>query len=169
MTIKAPDMLSPVSYYNQSPASAFFVLERNESSIGFVAIDASPSTAKNNRKAKSKETNEIALIRHFFLENRYRSTRVQEDLLNMAVSHAFNATSAPLPAKIRVLDSDLQGYKKKALALAGFRPVGKEQWNGEGPVEWSIGVFRWKFRWLEVTREEWEASQENIKESKMEQ
>ncbi|GJJ08419.1 hypothetical protein Clacol_002635 [Clathrus columnatus] len=163
--IKGPDMTTPITHYNQSPASGFLVLSKEERVIGFIAIDATksstPSPTKNNNKLKKNETHEVAIIRHFFLDSLYRSTGVQEDLLNLAVSRAFTAKSAPLTDKVRIIDSDLQRYKRKAIGIVGFRRV--REWDGEGPEEWSTGVFRRKFRWLEINRKEWEARQNKNK------
>lgn len=164
-------MRSPVTHYSQSPASGFFILERKKSIIGFVAVDASKSPTEtttaqqNNHKARASET---AVIRHLFLNSLYRVTGVQEDLVRLAVSHAFTAKSAPLPNKVRVLDSQLQDYTRAFNAL-GFRPVDLKEWDEDGPAHWTVGIFRWKFRWLEITREEWEARQASEKETKKQQ
>lgn len=164
-TMKEQDIQSPITYYNQSPASGFFVLERKNSIIGLVAVDAStPSTGTGKPSSQKPKTSEIAVIRHLFVNVVYRVTGIQEDLLRLAVSHAFSAKTAPLPNKVRVLDSQLQDYRK-AFNTLGFRPVDSKDWDGDGPAYWTVGIYRWKFRWLEITRDEWKARQAIEKET----
>lgn len=142
-----------MTYYSQSPASGFYVLEHQKDSIGFIALNANPSTPS---KKKQNISAEIAYIQHFYMEEMYRSTGVQSDLVEFALNRAFNPDNLGNPKRVRVLCSDVEPYKMAAFRKAKFHPVSK--WEGDGPSQWKSGIYTWKNVWLEVTREEWHAA-----------
>lgn len=135
-------------------------MENKSKPIGLIALDASsaPPSSRAASKAKVGATAETAIIRHFFVEEQYRVADVQSDLLEFVVSRAFTAKSSPRPHRVRIVSSDLESYKVIALRAAKFRPVSK--WDGDGPQAWKVGVFGWRSRWVEFTRDEWNAKKE---------
>ncbi|KAF8589503.1 hypothetical protein K439DRAFT_1383386 [Ramaria rubella] len=156
--LKAVDMQQPLTYYSRSPASGFYILENNGKPIGLIALDASTSSPSvdNILKEKTKATTvDTAVIRHFFVEEVYRVSGIQNDLLEFAISRAFDANSSPLPRRVRIVNSDLDSYKAATLRAAKFHSI--SDWSSNEPLEWNVGVFRWKNRWVEVTREEWKS------------
>jgi len=160
--LTAPDMQDPFSHYSRSPASSFYILVKNEKPIGLIALDATtpsssdtPSTRTRSSKSKGGTTLDTAVIRHFHVDEPYNTTGVESDLLANALSRAFNATSAPQPDKVQAVSSALDPYKVAALRIAGFRPASHV--DGDEPLEWKVGTYGWKNRWVEITREEWEA------------
>jgi hypothetical protein len=149
-------MQDPVKHYSLSPASGFYILENEQKSIGLIALDASlphPSSGKAS-KTKAGTTAETAIIRHFFVEELYRTSGVQADLLEFAVSRAFAANSSPQPLRVRVVSSDLESYKAATLQAAKFHPI--SNWDSSEPREWKVGVYGWRSRWVEIIRQEWD-------------
>lgn len=147
-------MQNPLKHYTLSSASGFYILEHKKKPIGLIALDASPShSAPKASKLKADTTAETAIIRHFFVEEAYRVAGVQADLLEFAVSRAFAANSLSRLRRVRVVSSDLESYKADTLRAAKFHPV--SNWDGTEPQEWKVGVYGWRSRWVEVTREEW--------------
>jgi len=156
--LRGEDMADLVAYYSRSPASGFYVLDYNGKALGLIGLDANvPAQAGSKSKAKSTET---ALVRHFFIEEPYRGTGIEEDLLEYAVSRAF--TSKTPPQRIQMLVNDLQPYRKTAAKAANFHPV--TVWdNSKGPKEWKAGIYQWQNTWLEINKDEWKSSEEEDK------
>lgn len=143
------DLRDIASYYAQCPESGFWILEYGSIFVGLLALDASteaPSVAGKKNKSKPKKgTSPTATIRHFYIEEPYRKTGIQEDLLNHAVRHAFNA-SREVQA-IKAADSPLalyarEAYKKKGFALEKYTE--------------KVGVFGWKLGERKLERSAWE-------------
>ncbi|KAF8525994.1 hypothetical protein BU17DRAFT_41133 [Hysterangium stoloniferum] len=161
--LTAPDMRDPLGHYSRSPASGFYILENKGKIIGLIAVDASPPSASDSpvtkpSKGKKEPTAETAVIRHFFVEEAYRQSEVQVDLLELALSRTFTATSAPLPSAVRILSSDLASYKQSAIRASRFGAVSK--WDEKEPQEWTVGVYKWKNQWVELSRKAWQAGQD---------
>lgn len=107
--IKEKDMRDPASYYSQSPASGFWIFEYDNKFIGFIALDA--NEAKKTQKG---------VIRHFYVEEAYRETKIQEDLLNHALTNAFE--NSPFLESIEAVDAlGLTPYLNECYRQAGFR------------------------------------------------
>ncbi|KAJ6503496.1 hypothetical protein C8R47DRAFT_1106320 [Mycena vitilis] len=138
--LRAPDMKSDiVSHYSRSPASGFWILEYGEKFVGLIAIDASTSNSP---------TPETATIRHFYIQEPYPASGVQEDLLSHALNHCF--TSKPMRfniQQIKAADSPLVPYARKALKEAGFVLENNTE---------TVGVFRWKLGMRTLGRDVWE-------------
>lgn len=153
-------MQDPLKHYSLTPASGFYVLENKQKPIGLIALDASstptPSRTGSEAKGEVNATAATAIVRHFFVEEAYRITNIQLDLLEYALSRAFSARSSP--HRVRIICSDLDTYKADALRAATFHPVSK--WDGNGSQEWKVGVFGWPYRWIEITKDEWSATKE---------
>jgi len=128
------------TYYSNKPGSGFWLLEYGETFVGLIAVDAT-------NKPKSSSTNETkgktATIRHFFVEEAFRGTNIQEDLLEHAVKHAFKD---PKVQRIEAFDSPLVPYLRACLRNTGFQL--DHNTKKIGLLGWSLGV-----RYLD--RDEW--------------
>ncbi|KXN89978.1 hypothetical protein AN958_04983 [Leucoagaricus sp. SymC.cos] len=133
--IKEKDMHNPVAYYNQSPASGFWILEYGDKFIGLVALDV------NDGKRTHK-----GIIRHFYVEEAFRNTGIQEDLLNHALTHAFDKSSAL--DSIEATDAPrLIPYLHECYEKSGFK-------LGRGSQ--SVGIFGyWKYCTTALQRKDW--------------
>lgn len=124
--------------------------------MGLIAVDASldsssnevigsaESKLKGTKPSYSEGTSEIATIRHFYVDELYRSAFAEDDLLEYALKHVFEASSTV--QVVKALESPLQAYVGKALSKVGFKA---------GRTLGTIGVFRWKIRVQELRREDW--------------
>jgi GNAT superfamily N-acetyltransferase len=132
--IKESDMHEPATYYGQSPASGFWILEYGDTFIGFIALDA--KDAKRTRKG---------VIRHFYVEEAYRKTGIQEDLLAHALKNAFDKSSAV--EYIEAADSpSLTPYIHDCYQRVGFRLQGYQ----------SVGIWGlWRYYTTVLLKEEW--------------
>ncbi|KAJ7487658.1 hypothetical protein B0H11DRAFT_2014324 [Mycena galericulata] len=136
--LRAPDMRDILGHYSRSPASGFWILEFDGHFVGLIALDASIDDASN--------TSHIATIRHFYVQEPYPASGIQNDLLSHAVNHCFNSEGS-LVQEIKAGDSPLVPYARKALQQAGFIL----QKNTE-----AVGVFRWKLGIRSLQRDVWE-------------
>ncbi|XP_006454382.1 hypothetical protein AGABI2DRAFT_197421 [Agaricus bisporus var. bisporus H97] len=135
--IKERDLLQPIDYYNQSPASGFWILEFGENFVGLIALDA--NDAKDTRRA---------VIRHFFVHEVYRKTGIQDDLLGHALKHTFNK-SPTLESIVAVDTPALVPYIHECLTKAGFKQLTDNQ---------SIGIMGlWKFYTVCLHKKEFNA------------
>lgn len=143
-------------YYDRSPSSGFWILEYGVRFIGIIALDASldstsdkPAASKTTKKkASAKKSSPTATIRHFFVEEEYRGSDIQMDLLSYAVQHAFRSDDTV--RQIKASDSPLASYAKQALRSSGFQL--------EEHVD-KVGVFGWKLGVRTLERAEWEKRQ----------
>ncbi|TDL17248.1 hypothetical protein BD410DRAFT_730308 [Rickenella mellea] len=156
IVLARPDMVDARSYYTRSPASGLWLLDFGPKFVGLIALDASLDAQSDETfldrpragKVKwSKGTNKVASIRHFFVEEVYRPSLVQDDLLKHALEQAFNANNNV--QKVKASASPLTPYIGRSLRDAGFKNVGK------GP---KAGVLAWRNVHYELTREQWTAS-----------
>ncbi|KAJ6519879.1 hypothetical protein C8R45DRAFT_953122 [Mycena sanguinolenta] len=145
--LRAPDMRGKIKdYYSRSPASGFWIVEFGEKFVGLIALDASiEDDSTKNRKGKTI-TSDAAIIRHFYVQEPYPASGVQDDLLSHAVNHCFN-TNPAIVQQIKSADSPLIPYTRKSLKEAGF--VLEE--NTE-----TVGVLRWKLGLRSLQRDAWE-------------
>ena len=143
-------MADLLGYYSKSPGSGFWILTHNDLLIGLIAVDASPDSIsseppKNKRasggeRQESKGTTGTATVRHFYVDEAYRPSGVQDDLLNHAVRFTFNSDNAI--KRIQASELSLSPYIRKCLQGLGFSLAEETQ---------SLGMFGWKLaaRWLE--------------------
>jgi hypothetical protein len=147
-----PDMIDIQAYYAQYKASGLWILEYDKKSIGIIAIDANPESESNpdaKKRSKKPLSSSVAVIRHFYVDEPYRPTQIQDDLLRHAVKHAFS--SDPTLDRIEARDSPLTRYAQQSLKSAGFRL--------EQHTE-TVGLFRWKLGTRVLERAEWKKSEE---------
>ncbi|KAG7450453.1 uncharacterized protein BT62DRAFT_1001275 [Guyanagaster necrorhizus] len=142
--LRKPDMHDLAGYYSRTPASGFWLLEYGDSFVGLIAVDASLDH-NSNPDAKKKQSPSTAVITHFSVDEKYRSTGVQDDLLAHAVRHAF--TSSPTIQRIEGIDSPLVKFTGPCYTVAGFKI---------DLVLEPIGTFKWRPRKRVLERSEWE-------------
>ncbi|KAF5356327.1 hypothetical protein D9756_003804 [Leucocoprinus leucothites] len=136
--IKEKDMYDPVKYYSQSPASGFWIFEYGDTFVGFIALDA--NDAGKTRKG---------IIRHFYIEEAYRKTGIQEDLLNHALTNAFEKSS--VVESIEAVDAlGLTPYLHGCYERAGFC-LGTE-YQSTGFRGW------WRYYNIILRRKDWKKS-----------
>lgn len=147
------------AYYSRSPASGLWLLEFGDKFVGLIAIDASLDSQsnetldslQNDKKAQQrttkKGTSSVATIRHFYVMEEYRSTYVQDDLLQHAVKQAFQSDKTV--KMIRGVECTLDKWATKAYRKAGFIV---EQ------VIAKLGILRWSVRTRVLKRSQWEES-----------
>lgn len=152
--LRRRDLIKIKDYYTRSPSSGVFLLEYGDKFVGFVAVDASPDSSSNevivnaDSKGKvsfTKSTSDVAVIRHFFVEEPYRTVNVQADLLQFALQQVFSSSTKV--KTVKGLDSSLVPYVGKAMRQEGFK---------EENVLDKVGVLRWKRRVMVLDRETWE-------------
>lgn len=159
-----PDFANLQKYYARSPSSGLFILEYDNNFIGLVAIDASKDSqseqvfvkktehghilADQTKNFYSSGTSSVATIRHFYVEERFRKSNVQQDMLAFAARHAFT-----MAQDIKVLNASgtpLLGYKYNSLRELGFS-VGKQIGK--------LGILGWKVDEMSLERARWERDQ----------
>ena len=151
-------MVDIPAYYARSPASGFFILQYGEKIIGLVAIDASTDattdkpiikdakfTAEESKQLlHGKGTSRVATIRHFFTEEAYRSTGIEEDLLRHAVGCAFKDAAV---MTVRMAVSPFKRTLLQELNKLGFT---------FGDSDGKLGPFGWQWQWYTLSRSRWE-------------
>ncbi|CAL1695934.1 unnamed protein product [Somion occarium] len=161
--LRRPDLVDTAIYYARSPASGFWILEFNDRFVGLIAVDASlDSTSdevvvgsdkpaeENAKPAKSystKGTSNVATIRHFYVEEPYRTASVQDDLLEHAIKHAFAEKEVE---RIRAVNESLVPYIGEALHRQGFVSAS---------VLETVGVLNWHVHESVLERKVWESKQ----------
>lgn len=164
-----PDFVNLQKYYARSPSSGLFILEYADKFVGLVAIDASKDSQSEQGLVKKNEhghiladrtkdfystgTSSVATIRHFFVEERFRKSNVQQDILAFAARHVFTTTQ-----DVKVLKASatpLLGYKYDSLRELGFSV---EKQGGK------LGIFGWRVDAMSLERARWER-RERSKES----
>lgn len=153
--LRGPDMNDIPSYYSRSPASGFWILDYGGLFVGLIALDATPevlpptastgSTQEVEKKLETRGTSSTAIIRHFYVDEAYRSTGIQEDLLTHALRFAFDADHAL--QVIKAPDSPLIPYVRHCLRDACFEL--KENTR-------KVGVFGWQLGMRVLDKEDWE-------------
>jgi len=138
--LRSSDLRNISAHYSRNPGSGFWLLESGDNFVGLIAVDASNEPDKTSASDFKGNT---ATIRHFYVDEPYRVTNVQEDLLQHAIKHAF---SDPKVQRIEAFDSPLVPYLRTCLRNAGFRL--DHHTKKIGLLRWSLGV-----RYL--NRDEW--------------
>ncbi|KAG6812494.1 hypothetical protein H0H92_002601 [Tricholoma furcatifolium] len=142
--LRGPDMGNILTHYTRNPASGLWILEYGRLFVGLIALDVtSESTTKGGKKSPKGVSS--AIVRHFYVDEVYRGSGIQEDLLAHALRTAFSAE--PNLKVVHATDSQLLPYARNCLRDAGF--VLEENTK-------TIGVFRWKLGKRTLSREEWE-------------
>ncbi|KAG5653064.1 hypothetical protein H0H81_002444 [Sphagnurus paluster] len=153
--LRGPDMSDMVAYYSRSPASGFYLCEYGGLFVGLVGLDAAPqpsSTAPITTDVKNSSkpaASSIAIIRHIYVDEAYRSTGIQEDLLAHALRVAFGAE--PALQVVEAPESPLLPYVSNCLEDASF---------GRQENTQKIGVFGWQLGVRSLKRADWEKKHE---------
>ncbi|KAF5377651.1 hypothetical protein D9615_005356 [Tricholomella constricta] len=156
--LRGPDMRDIHEYYSRSPASGFYICEFGGLFVGMIALDATPeplldtsSPASIDAKQKSpfKEASSTAIIRHLFVDEVYRSTGIQNDLLSHALGVAFEAN--PVLHVVKASYSPLIPYVYRCLRDASF--VLEENTH-------KVGIFGWQLGMMGLMRSDWEKKNE---------
>ncbi|KIJ68391.1 hypothetical protein HYDPIDRAFT_165250 [Hydnomerulius pinastri MD-312] len=156
-----PDVADIKKYYSRSLSSRFCILEYGGKFIGFIGIDASTdsqsdqSFVKKSKDGKlivdkskdfySKGTSSIATIRHFYVDEPYRKSGVQDDLLAFAARLAFAMPNDV--QSIKTAATPLLDYVQESMRDFGFtveKTVGK------------VGVYGWSLDIMSLERARWE-------------
>jgi len=132
--LRQPDIRDLEAHYARSPSSGFWILEYGVRFIGIIALDAFVTTPT---------------IRHFFVEEEYRTSDIQTDLLSYAVGHAFRSDDRV--QRIQARDSPLVPYARQTMRSSGFQL--------EKHID-KVGVFGWKLGVRVLERAEWEKRQQ---------
>ncbi|KAK0465109.1 uncharacterized protein EV420DRAFT_1512857 [Desarmillaria tabescens] len=147
MVLRKPDMRDLAGYYARTPSSGFWLLEYGDNIVGLIAVDASldSDSSPDTKKKNSQPVSSTAVITHFSVDEKYRSTGVQDDLLTYAVRHAF--ASSPTVQRVEGIDDPLVEFTGPCYTAAGFKT--------ESVLE-PIGVFKWRPRKRVLERSAWE-------------
>lgn len=169
-TLKRPDITNVREYYTRSPGSGLWIYDFGSQFVGLIAVDASvdalsDKTASSSSPAPQGEvrdtarsltrggkdkshipsTSSIAVIRHFYVAEIYRTAVAQNDLITFAVRRVFESSS--VVERIRMTPSPLMDYIGSSLKDAGFEVVER------GP---KVGLLGWATLTYELTREKWD-------------
>ncbi|KAL0580400.1 hypothetical protein V5O48_001645 [Marasmius crinis-equi] len=151
-TLKGPDIPDMLAHYGRSPASGLFVLEFDGNPVGIAAVDASldaeTKTVAPPNKTRARGTSETAVLRHFYVDEPYRTVNIQNDLLQHALRHTFTAKSPP--QRVKAVCSSLTNYLEHCLKEEGFTLQG---------AEGSLGIFGWKTGIWVLERERFQKKQ----------
>ncbi|KAF9241323.1 hypothetical protein BU15DRAFT_87245 [Melanogaster broomeanus] len=142
-----PDVADIQKYYSRSPSSGLFILEYGTKFIGlsFVKKDEDGKLlADKSKNFYSSGTSSTATIRHFFVDEPYRTSEVQDDLLEFAVRHAFTTTQDV--NVIKVSATTLHDYAHRSLGRLGF--------TVEKHVR-KIGVYGWSLDIMSLEKARW--------------
>lgn len=135
-------------------SSSFWVLELGDHILGILALDASADATSQcpiGDTEKDTQSNSAAVIRHFWVEEPFRRTDIQDDLLVHALTHALQADPNKRIRELRAEDNQLSPYIGQALRKQGFRPI-----QDPDQVR-NVGVLRWKITPMSLDRERWRA------------
>ena len=138
-------------YYERSPSSGLWFCEYGEKLVGLVAVDASDPDHDwqpgklLTRTQRAKDVAAVAVIRHFYILEKYRPVQIQDDLLAHAVKAAFEGSTTV--ERIEVTPPVLSTYVDNSMRKLGF--VVKERTA-------QLGILKWPQLKYELTREAWE-------------
>jgi hypothetical protein len=119
-------------------------MEYGKNFVGLIAVDAKQDIDQGDKKKKSsKQANTEATIKHLYIDEPYRSTGIQEDLLAYAIRQAFETPSIET---IKVEGSPLITYVHRALLSTGFV---------EGHKVKSLGLLKWPLYEMVLDRTRW--------------
>jgi GNAT superfamily N-acetyltransferase len=139
--LRASDLRNISAHYSRDPGSGFWLFEHADQIIGLIAVDA--SNKPDDKSFASESKGKSATIRHFYVDEPYRAAKIQEDLLEHAVKHAF---SDPKVQRIEAFDSPLVPYLRACLRNAGFQFDHNTK---------TVGILRWSLSIRYLNRDEW--------------
>ncbi|KAG6911927.1 hypothetical protein DXG01_000174 [Tephrocybe rancida] len=143
--LRGPDMSHLLAHYSRHPASGLWIVEFGGLFVGLIGLDAtSESALSKDGKKQSKGSSTSAIIRHFYVDEVYRSSGIQEDLLAHALRMAFNAE--PALEVVTASDSSLFPYIRDCLSGADFASEKTQK----------VGVLGWQLGRRSLSREQWE-------------
>ena len=166
--MRRPDFANLQKYYARSPSSGLFILEYGDKFVGLIAIDASKDSqseqglvkqteqgksviADETRNFFSSGTSSVATIRHFYVEEHFRKSNVQQDLLAFAARHVF--TMARDVKVLKASATPLLGYKYTCLRELGFS-VEKQASK--------LGILGWRVDAMSLERVRWEKESSSL-------
>ncbi|KAG5648035.1 hypothetical protein DXG03_007070 [Asterophora parasitica] len=139
--LRGPDLRNILGYYSRSPGSGFYICEYGGLFVGLIALDV-PSTSsdaeRTDGKSASEDASPIAVIRHLYVDEPYRSTGVQEDLLSHALRVAFEAN--PALRVVKAHQSPLHPYVRQCLQDASF--TFEENTQKVGVLRWQLDILK---------------------------
>jgi GNAT superfamily N-acetyltransferase len=175
--VGSPDMIAMDAFYNIEPKSTMLVFEHKGEVSGVVALDGKKATQslgtvlgaeekqvgdvgameraglanREGLRRRKGEESDFAQIRHLDVDHPVRRVGVATELLTAALDHAFKNVE-----KVVVMTNPFSPGGEKVFTRCGFKPVPPaESSHWEQPQ--AVGLFKWKGRWLAVTREDWVA------------
>ncbi|KAI0318979.1 hypothetical protein OF83DRAFT_1241312 [Amylostereum chailletii] len=160
--LRRVDMIDLAAYYVRSPASGLWLLEYGSKIIALLALDAStdatndapldkntpPSAQERTRLTHGKGSSPVATIRHFFAEEVYRGSGIEDDMLAFAVRTAFEQD--PTVQSVRAVATPLVSTVRSSLIKMRFEA---------GEQDGKVGPFGWEYRWYTLERAVWESTQ----------
>ncbi|EIN13694.1 hypothetical protein PUNSTDRAFT_117396 [Punctularia strigosozonata HHB-11173 SS5] len=160
-TMRRPDMRDIQAFYSRSPSSAFWLLELGEHVIGLIAIDASPDSTsqaviqdrQQTEGALTDGTSSDAVVRHFFVEEQYRKTKIQDDLLVHCLKEAFSADPNRRIRTVIADQSELAPYIARSLKEHGFRSARENHPSRNRHV----GILKWTISPCSLDRQRWDS------------
>lgn len=159
--MRRPDMRDIQAYYSLSPSSGFWLLELGRHVIGLIAIDASPDATSQAviqdkqqvEGAMTNGTSPDAVVRHFFVEEQYRETKIQDDLLVHSLNEVFSVDLDKRIRKVIADQSDLAPYVGRSLAEHGFRSAMENYPSRHRKV----GILNWTISPCALERQQWDS------------
>ncbi|TFK77050.1 hypothetical protein BDN72DRAFT_830218 [Pluteus cervinus] len=136
--LREPDIKDLAGYYGKGSSSGLWILEYGNIFVGVIALDGG-TTAPGSKSEKPKKT---GFIRHFYIDEPYRKSGIQTDLLEYALEHGFKAGLE----SIEVIDTPLLSYQRDCLRTAGFRLVDYAK---------VVGILRWKTALRSLDKDAW--------------
>ncbi|KAG6850508.1 hypothetical protein H0H93_012509 [Arthromyces matolae] len=124
--LRGPDMSDLHTFYTSRPGSGLWICEFGGLFVGLIALDANSDALVKDEKENRPSTS--AVIRHFYVDEVYRKSGIQEDLLSHALRMAFDAE--PALQVVNAHDSPLLPYIRNCLQNAAF--ISTEELNKSG-------------------------------------
>jgi len=140
--LRHSDLQDIQTYYMREPASGLWLLEYGNTFVGLIAVDATQTAGKANKGEKRKP--KTAVIRHFHVEENFRTANIQDDLLAYAVDNAFERDLKL--ERIEAFDSPLVPYLRPCFRAAGFELDHHTK---------TVGILRWTLGTRYLEREKW--------------
>jgi RimJ/RimL family protein N-acetyltransferase len=107
----------------------------------------------------------IVQIRHLDVDQAVRKAGIATEMLAAALDHAFDIAplgQVPTAAdKVIILSNSFAPGGEKLFKKFGFTPVSAEESKDWSQPE-AVGLFKWKGRWLAVTRGDWTARRAEV-------
>lgn len=153
--LRRPDMLFIKDWYARTPSSGFWFCEYGDNFVGLISIDAcvpdvnwQPGRAYTQAQ-RTKDIFKSAVIRHFYVAEKYRKALIQDDMLTHAVKTAFDGSSTV--ESVGIMPAVLSPYIDEALKKQGFAVRERAA---------KVGIMGWEHLEYELTREKWEKAQQ---------